>query len=113
MYVGGDDGENYCALKTEPHHNWNALLRSSGLANGASGAHYWGMDDLESKIIDFLVAVSLAPIAALTLGYVAHYLFGLSRLDIRTSALTGAETLALIVALLLATEFFEKLRKSK
>ena len=44
-----------------------------GLANGA---HYCGMDDLERKIIDHLVAISLAPIAALAVGYVAHYLFG-------------------------------------
>ena len=72
-----------------------------------------GMDDLESKIIDFLVAVSLAPIAALELGYIAHYLFGVSRLSIQTSALTGATILALIVALLLATEWFAKLKKSK
>jgi hypothetical protein len=45
--------------------------------------------------------------------YIAHYDFGLSRLDIRTSALLGAATFVLIVALLLATEYFEKLRKPK
>lgn len=71
------------------------------------------MDDLIlSKIIDFLVAVAMAPIATLTLGYVAHYLLGMSRLDIRTSALIGVAVTP-IVALLLVTEWFKKLRKSK
>ena len=50
---------------------------------------------------------------ALTVGYVAHYDFGLSRLDIRMPALTGAAAFAPIFARLLATEWFEKLRKSK
>ena len=71
------------------------------------------MADLERKIIDLLVAVILAPFAALALGYVAHYLFGVSRLGIRTSALTGASILALIVVLLRAAKYFEKVRKSK
>jgi hypothetical protein len=42
------------------------------------------------------------------LGYIAHYDF-----DIPTPALIGAATFALIVALLLATEYFEKLRTPK
>jgi ABC-type transport system involved in cytochrome bd biosynthesis fused ATPase/permease subunit len=61
------------------------------------------------KILDFLVAICVASMIALTLGFVAHYVFGLSRLDIRASALTGAA----IFALLVATEWFAKLRKSK
>jgi len=65
------------------------------------------------KILDFLVAICVASMIALTLGFVAHYVFGLSRLDIRTLALTGAAILSLIIALLVATEWFEKLRKSK
>jgi hypothetical protein len=71
------------------------------------------MEMIISKIIGFLVTVCTAATVALTLGYIAHYDFGLSRLDIRTSALIGAATFALIVALLLATEYFEKLRKPK
>ena len=39
---------------------------------------------------------------ALTLGFVAHYVFGFSRLDIRALALMGAG----IFALLLATLWF-------
>ena len=58
-------------------------------------------------------SVFTASLVAITVGYVAHYDFGLSRLDIRTSALTGAAIFALIFALLVATEWFEKLRKSK
>ena len=71
------------------------------------------MEYIISEIVGFLVGVCAASMVALTVGYVAHYDFGLSRLDIRTSALTGAAAFALISALLLATEWFEKLRKSK
>jgi hypothetical protein len=72
------------------------------------------MEQIISKIIGFLVVVCMAAVAALTVGYIAHYDYGLSRLDIRTSALIGATILALIVALLSATEHFEKnLRKPK
>jgi hypothetical protein len=62
-----------------------------------------------SKTIDFLVALCVASTIALLLEYVAHYLFGVSLLDIRTSALMGAGTLALILAL----RFVTKPRKSK
>jgi hypothetical protein len=71
------------------------------------------MEYILSKIVDFVIAICVASTTALTLGYVAHYVFGVSRLDVRTSALTGAAILALIFALLVATEWFEKLRKSK
>jgi hypothetical protein len=46
-------------------------------------------------------------------GYVAHYDFGVSRLDIRTLALIGADTMAPIVALLWVMEYFGRLPKSK
>jgi hypothetical protein len=69
--------------------------------------------ELTNKIVGLLVAVFAASLVAITVGYVAHYDFGLSRLDIRTSALMGAAIFALIFALLVATEWFEKLRKSK
>ena len=62
-----------------------------------------------SKTIDFLVALCVASTITLLLEYVAHYLFGVSLLDIRTSALMGAGTLALILAL----RFVTKPRKSK
>jgi hypothetical protein len=62
-----------------------------------------------SKTIDLLVALCVASTIALLLEYVAHYLFGVSLLDIRTSALMGAGTLALILAL----RFVTKPRKSK
>jgi hypothetical protein len=64
-----------------------------------------------SKIIDFLVAFCAASVAAVTVWYVTHYVFGASGLDIRASALTGAAIFALIFALLVATEWIE--RKSK
>jgi hypothetical protein len=64
------------------------------------------------KIADFLIAVCAASIIALLLGYVAHYLFGLSRLNVRMAALIGAGIFALIFALLVATEWIEK-NKSK
>jgi hypothetical protein len=60
------------------------------------------------KILDFLVAICVASMIALTFGFVAHYVFGLSRLDIRASALMGA---ALFAALLVTTLWFQK--KSK
>jgi energy-converting hydrogenase Eha subunit H len=80
------------------------------LENWPSEAHSQAMELINSKIIGFLVAVCTAAVAALTIGYVAHYDFGLSRLGIRTSALVSA----VVVATLLATEYFEKnLRKPK
>jgi predicted membrane protein len=84
------------------------------LENRVPAAHNLAMEQIISKIIGFLVVVCMAAVAALTVGYIAHYDYGLSRLDIRTSALIGATILALIVALLSATEHFEKnLRKPK
>jgi hypothetical protein len=77
------------------------------------GAHSQAMELIISKIVGLLVAVCTAAMVALTLGYVAHYDFGLSRLDIQTSALIGAATIAPITALLWAIEYFDKLRKSK
>ena len=71
------------------------------------------MELIISKILGLLVAVFTASWLAIALGYVAHYGFGLSRLAIGTSALEGAVTFALIFALLVATEWFDRLRKSK
>jgi hypothetical protein len=51
-----------------------------------------------------------ATMAALTLAYIAHYDFGLSRQEIRTPAVAAAA----VIAMLVAVEFFgKKLRKPK
>jgi hypothetical protein len=53
---------------------------------------------------------SLTAIAALSLGYIAHYDLGLSRQEIRTPAVVTAAVIALLVAI----EFFgKKLGKRK
>lgn len=68
------------------------------------------MERIISNIVGFLVSVCMTAMAALTVGYIAHYDLGFSRQDIRTPALIGAAT----IALLLATEYFrKKLRRSK
>jgi hypothetical protein len=59
------------------------------------------------KIIELLIAICVASMIALTLGFVAHYVFGISRLNIRASALMGA------FGALVATEWFARLQKSK
>ena len=71
------------------------------------------MEPILSKIAGILMYVAIAAMTALTMGYVAHYDFGVSRLDIQASALIGAATIAPIVALLFAIAYFGKLRKSK
>jgi hypothetical protein len=60
-------------------------------------------------ILRWLAAVG-AIVTALSVGYIAHYDFGLSRQEIRTKAVIGAA----IIGLLMATEYFgKKLRKPK
>jgi hypothetical protein len=68
------------------------------------------MDHILVKFANLLIAICVASMVALTLGFVAHYHYGLSRLDIRTSALTGAAIFALIFSLLVATEWISKRR---
>lgn len=63
---------------------------------------------------EFMIAVTFftAPMAAAMLGYIAHYDFGLSRQAIRTPAVVGAIIIAVVVATLMAIDFFNKrLRK--
>jgi hypothetical protein len=62
------------------------------------------------KIVGFLIDICVESIIALTLGFVAHYVFGFSRPDIRALALMGA---GIIFGALVATEWFAQLRKSK
>jgi hypothetical protein len=85
----------------------NALWWDSALANGLSGAHSQAMEYIVFKIADVLIAVCMASVIAVTVWYVAHYVFGVSSPDIRRSALMGAGVFALLVA----TKLFNK--KSK
>jgi len=71
------------------------------------------MEYIVLRIANFLIALGMASMIAFTLGLAAHYIFGLSRLDIRTSALSGAGIAALVLALLVATEWLERPRKPK
>jgi hypothetical protein len=64
---------------------------------------------MDDRIIDLLAALCVASVAAVTAWFVAHYVFGLSSLDIRKSAVMGAA----IFALLVATLWLAKLLKSK
>lgn len=53
-----------------------------------------------------------APMAAAMLGYSAHYNFGLTRQEIRTPAVVGAITMAVVIATPMAVDFFcRRLRK--
>jgi len=81
-----------------------ALWRGFGLANGLSSAHSQPMGHILFKIADFLVAICVASVIAVTMWCVAYYVFGVSSLDIRRSALMGAA----IFALLLATLWLQK-----
>ena len=89
------------------------LVAEFQMENSLSRAHTQTMEQTAAKIVGILMYVAIAAFVALTIGYIAHYDFGISRLDIRMSALIGASTFAVIVVLLLATEFYEKLRKPK
>jgi hypothetical protein len=91
---------------------YGPFLSLLGLANGPPGAHSQAMVYILSKIVDFLISVGVASIIAIWLGLAAHYL-GLSRLDIRTSALMGAGIIALVLALLMAIEWPGGPRKPK
>jgi hypothetical protein len=60
------------------------------------------------SVLSFVMSVVLAAVTALSLAYIAHYDFGLSREEIRTLAVVGAVVIAASVAI----EFFgKKLRK--
>jgi hypothetical protein len=68
------------------------------------------MEKAVHGVIGFLRPVVSAAFVALSLAYIAHYGFGLSREEIRDAALVGAG----VIAALAAIEFFgEKLRKPK
>jgi hypothetical protein len=68
------------------------------------------METTVSRVLTYVMAASTATTAALTLAYVAHYDFGLSRQQIRTPAVVAACVIAVVVAM----EFFgKKLRRPK
>jgi hypothetical protein len=68
------------------------------------------METTVGRVLVFLMGAATAIMVAITVGYIAHYDFGLSRREIRTPAMIAAA----IIGLLLATEFFgKKLRKPK
>jgi hypothetical protein len=58
------------------------------------------MENRLGFVITFAVVAGSAALAAFTLGYVAHYDIGLSRTEIRHSALIATA----LIAMLLATE---------
>jgi hypothetical protein len=78
------------------------------LENGLSRAHNQAMELIISKVIGFLVAVCTATTVALIVWDIGHNL-GFSSLDIRMAALIGV----VVVATLLASEYFERLQKPK
>ena len=72
------------------------------------------MDRRQADAFAFMIAFTCftAPMAAAMLGYIAHYNFGLSRLEIRIPAVVGALIIAVVIATLVAIDFFcRRLRK--
>jgi hypothetical protein len=73
-------------------------------------AHIREMETTVGRVLSFLMSVVAAAFTALSLAYIAHYDFGLSREEIRTPAVAAA----VVIAMLMAVEFFGKrLRKPK
>jgi hypothetical protein len=68
------------------------------------------METMVGRVLAFLMSVVAAAVTALSLAYIAHYDFGLSRQEIRTPAVVGA----VVIAALVTIEFFgKKLAKPK
>jgi hypothetical protein len=66
------------------------------------------METTVDRVLSYLMLGITAITTALSLAYIAHYDFGLSREEIRTPAVVGAAAIAVLVAV----EFFgKKLRK--
>ena len=68
------------------------------------------MDQRQIDASASMIAITCftAPMAAAMLGYTAHYNFGLTRQQIRTPAVVGAIIIAVVIATLVAVEFFSK-----
>jgi hypothetical protein len=84
---GGSAGEN--RLRTE--HERAGELRKLGLIARTVSAYSRDGESGRQRYSFFLVS---AAVTALALGYIAHYEFGLSRQEIRTSAVVGAAVIA-------------------
>jgi hypothetical protein len=67
-------------------------------------AHIRGMDTTVDRVLNYMMLGITAVTTALSLAYIAHYDFGLSRQEIRTPAVVGATVIGLVVAV----EFFRK-----
>jgi hypothetical protein len=66
------------------------------------------METTVDRVLNYLMLGITAATTALSLAYIAHYDFGLSREEIRSSAVVGAGAISTLVAV----EFFgKKLRK--
>jgi hypothetical protein len=66
------------------------------------------MEKTIDRVLSLMMAMGVAAAIALSLAYIAHYDFGLSREEIRTPAVVGAA----VIAVLVVVEFFgKKLRK--
>jgi hypothetical protein len=69
-----------------------------------------GIEKSVDRAVSLVMAMSTATGVALSLAYIAHYDFGLSREEIRTPAVVGV----VVIAVFVAVEFFgKKLRKPK
>jgi hypothetical protein len=68
------------------------------------------MEKTIERALSLMMSGVAAATTALTLAYIAHYDFGLSRQEIRTSAVA----IATVIAVLVAVEYFgKKLAKPK
>jgi hypothetical protein len=62
------------------------------------------MQTTVGRVLGFLMALGAAVFTALSLAYIAHYDFGLSRQEIRTSA----ASVAAVIAMTMVIEFYGK-----
>lgn len=66
------------------------------------------MDDRLGVMITFAVIAGFATLVAFTLGYVAHYDIGLSRLEIRSTSLIASGAIAMLLAIELFSQYWHK-----
>lgn len=67
---------------------------------------------VDASALIITVTCFTAPLAAAMLGYTAHYNFGLTGPEIRTAAVVGAIIIGIVIATLMAIDFFRRrLRK--
>ena len=56
------------------------------------------METTVGRVLSYVISVVAAAFTALSLAYIAHYDFGLSRQEIRTPAVVGAAVIGMVVA---------------